>query len=493
MEAVVETAKRFQEFEQRYQANQASFERIQVEFRQMQDGTVQLQSLAEERLAALANLNVELKARHSQGEQTLAEVRALQEEIKASGAERRLDADRAGQLVQTQAVLEALMGKIQERQAQLEQSLVATQALIEDQGKQGAARDEALAGVRGLTEGIRDRQESLDKAVAALHGAQQAEKGLMAHFEKSLNTVRTMVVEIERRQGQTELNVAAIKAMGGDATAVNQHAVGAVAELMNDIGERQSAMLAQIEEIRQTANQNGKATASDAAAVKQQAAGAVAEAMKDVGERHSVMLAQIEEIRHTANQSAEKAGQALEKAAQASVNGTAAVVAVAPGSPQEAIDFQQFSKRCDADHKQALERESKLQTQWRKAVEAFPSRAEAVVQKHLEQSQGRMDQAVTGWLQQREQRVGELDKRFDSMLSKVVEKHRQLEAQMSTLAAGSQPGAGAPPPEWMEAVEAANATHGSELRFIKTLLWITLAAVGLSYALVAYALILRSS
>lgn len=210
MEAVVETAKHFQEFEDRYRANEASFNQIQHQFQQMQEGAAQLQSLTEERLAALSGLNVELKVRHSQGEQTLAEVRSLVEEMKAQQARleqglstsetrHQLDAERSGQLAQTLGVVEALVEKLQGRQSQLEQSLVAVKTLIRDQDKRQARREDALSEVRSVAEQVADREAQTEKALGVLQSTQQAEKGLITHFEKALNTVRSMVVELEKR------------------------------------------------------------------------------------------------------------------------------------------------------------------------------------------------------------------------------------------------------------------------------------------------------
>ena len=79
-----------------------------------------------------------------------------------------------------------------------------------------------------------------------------------------------------------------------------------------------------------------------------------------------------------------------------------------------------------------------------------------------------------------------MEGRYDA----IVEKAAQAQEALERLRADSQPQTAEP--GWVEALEQASATHSSELRFVKTLLWITLAAVGLSYGLVVYAVILRS-
>src|SRR5713101_6687959 len=86
-EAIVETAKHLHELEEHYRTNESSFGRIQEQFQQIQESSTQLQSLTEERLAAMNALNIELKARHSQGEQALAGVKSALEECQQALAE----------------------------------------------------------------------------------------------------------------------------------------------------------------------------------------------------------------------------------------------------------------------------------------------------------------------------------------------------------------------------------------------------------------------
>jgi hypothetical protein len=486
LEAVVDTAKRFQEFEERYRANETAFTQIQQKFQQMQEGATQLQSLTEERLAALSGLGVELKARHAQGEQTLTEIRGLVDQIRAQQAnmekgfaasetQRKAETARTAELAQTLGVVQTLIGKLQERQAQIEQSLVAVDALGKDRGKRNADQDKALGEVRAVADGVAERQARTEKAVAAVQAAQQADKNLAAHLEKALNTVRTMAVELEKRQAQIEATVVALKANGGD-HAVNHQTVDAVTKLMKDIGDRQSAMTALMEETRQSAAKN----AEEVVRVEQQVA-----RLEKAGA----------EAVESSKAARDLASQALEKAAAAPAVAVPAgpIVQMDPKEQEKlSADFRTFVSRCDADHKASLERESKLQAQVRKTLETLPTRAEALLQKALEQNQGRMEKTVTGWLQQHEQRVAELEKRNDTMVSKIVETHRAMEKELSKAGAGAhaQP---AIPPEWIQNVEALCAQTSAEVRFVKTLLWVSLAAVGLSYVLVAYAVILRSS
>jgi chromosome segregation ATPase len=364
----------------------------------MQEGAGQLQSLAEERLAALANLNVELKARHSQGEQVLAEVRTAVEEAKAwqAAAEksRQCETERVAQLAQMLEVMQALVDKLQSRQAQIEQSLVAVEALAKDQGKRN-----------GEAEKLIQRQDHLEKTLAGLDATQQAEKSLFAHFEKSLNSLKGRVAELEKRP----------------------------------------------------ASQEGNGSEPDGAAVAE-------------------LEKKVEDLR-----------QAVEKASAAAASAPAAPAGEGGPAPEE---FRQFLARCEEDYKAALERENKLAAQWRKALDSLPSRAEGAIQRFLEQNQGKLEQSFAYWLQQREQRAAELEKREEGLLNKVIEKQRSMENEMVKLAGG---GGSSVSTEWTQTIEALSASHTNELRFLKTLLWITLAAVGLSYGLVAYAVILRSS
>ena len=91
------------------------------------------------------------------------------------------------------------------------------------------------------------------------------------------------------------------------------------------------------------------------------------------------------------------------------------------------------------------------------------------------QTSKRLEQGWSAWFDSREQQVTEMAKHYESLVAKM----------------GAEAGASSTPPGWAEVIESATASHTSELRFVKTLLWITLAAVGLSYALVAYAVIPR--
>ncbi len=410
MEAMLEAAKRFQDFEGRYLANEAAFQQMQQQFRQMYDNAAQLQSLAEERLASLSNLNVELKARHAQGEQLLTEVKTLLEAAKAcqarveqaSGAVEKGNQG-AAQLAQTLGVVQTLVDKLQTRQANLEQSLLATDTLIRDHGKRQGGDDPATT----------QRQNQLEKTVTVLEATQQAEKSLLSQFEKAISSLKARVGDLERRP--------APKAGGGH----EQPATG-VAEL----------------------------------------------------------AAKVEELREQTAKSQELAAQALEKASAAA--SAAPAPAEGAATPEE---FQKFLARCEEDYKAALEKENKLTAQWRKALDSLPARSDGAIQRFLEQNQTRMEQSITAWMQQREQRSVETDKRDEGILSKVIEKQRALESELAKFGGGDGPAA----PEWTQAIEAASAAHTNELRFLKTLLWITLAAVGLSYGLVAYAVILRSS
>ena len=480
LEGVVETAKHFHDFEERYRANETAFTQIQQKFQQMQEGATHLQSMSEERLASLNGLSVELKARHSQGEQTLGEMRKVLEEIRAqqkaaeqgqAGGE--AQRAKAAEVAQTVGVVQSLVNKLQERQGKLEQSLVAIDALVKDQGKRRADHEKALGEIRSSADAVADRQVRSEKALSAVQAAQQADKNLVAHLEKALNTVRTMAVDLEKRQAQLEASVAALKTNGGDAAASN-HTVDAVSKLIHDIGDRQSAMMSLVEETRQSAAKNSE----EVARVDQQLS------------RLDKAAAQAQEGAKAAR---DLASQALEKAAAAPAVAVPAgpIVQMDPKEQEKlALDFKGFVSRCEADHKAALERESKLEAQLRKTLEILPSRGESAMQKFLEQGQGRVEKTVNGWLHQHAQRVADIEERNDTIVSKLVETHRSMEASISKLAGSA--GQGAPPPDWLQNIETLCNHTSAELRFVKTLLWVSLAAVGLSYVLVAYAVLLRS-
>ncbi len=463
LDAVVETAKRFRRYEEQYQANEAAFDRLQQQFTQMLETAGHLHSLTEERLAAVSALMVELKARHSQGEQALGDARDLIEQIKllqpkldqdlaALGTRQQVDSERTIQLAHTLDVVQALVGQLQARQGQIEQSLMTLETLLR---------------VRGLAEQVAERQAQCEKALSIIQNTQQAEKGVISHFEKSLNTVRTMAVELEKRVGQVEVSLAAIKANGSDASNINLQSVEAARRLMEDLGERQATLQTLIDQAQQTAAN---------------AAEQVARVDEQVNRIEKTSALALEE----AQSAAQKAAQALDKAAQAASSPAPTIVAAPDDPAQAATDFQGFLQRCQEDHQAALDRNNQLQAQMRAALKDWPAMGESAIQKFFEQGRARLEQIVNNWFQHREQRVTEMESRFDEMLEKTVALHQQLEKSSGAAAPA------AVPPEWMESLEAVSAAHGSELRFLKTLLWITLAAVALSYGLIVYAMILRS-
>ena len=393
MQALVETAKQFQEYEERYEANAASFSRLEQQFQQIQDSANQLQSLTEERLAALTTLNVELKARHYQGEQTLAEVKTLAEglELQRAKIEQSLAAvetrhqvggERSSQLAQTLHVMETLVDQLQARQSQLEQSLVTIEALLQDQGRRYAGREENWVSLRSLVEETADRQAQTEKVLSVMQATQHAEKGLIAHFEKSLNTVRSVGVELEKRQAQFELALASMKATGSDATNINLQSVGAVRGMMQDLGDRQAAMQALIGEVQQAAfRANEQLTRVDEQIAKLEKASA--QALEGAQAAEAL------------------AARALEKAAAQPT-----AVTMRPEDEQQAsLDFQTFLERCEQDVRAGTEQRGKLQAQLRAALEDLPGHAEPAIQKFVEQSRARLEQIWTGWLQPREQRV----------------------------------------------------------------------------------------
>jgi hypothetical protein len=476
VEAIVEAGKHLRELEQRYQANEAAFSGIRQNFQQIQESAGELQSLTEERLAALSSLNVELKARHAQGEQTLYEVKQLLEQAKiqqsrveqamaASETRQQADAGRIAELGQMQQVIEALVEQLQTKQAQMEQSLMTVQAVLQDQAMRLSERESALGAVKSLAEQTAEKQAQADKALTLLQNTQQAEKSLIAHLEKSLNTVRTMTVDFEKRLAQTEIVLASMKASGSDATMIGLQSVDAVRELMQDLADRQSAMQALLEEVQKTALR----AADDAGSVSDQLLRlqkASAEALQ------GAQLAQA------------AASEALQKVSQASAPPAAAAT---PEQQQAAAGFEQFLHKCAREHQAAVEQQGRLQAQLRKAVEDLPAQAEPAIQKFLEQSRARIEQMWSNWFQHREQRVVEMESRYDAIVEKAVEMQKLLEQ------AGPAAPQQAAAPEWAHVLEQSSAAHSSELRFVKTLLWITLAAVGLAYALVTYAVILRPS
>jgi hypothetical protein len=184
------------------------------------------------------------------------------------------------------------------------------------------------------------------------------------------------------------------------------------------------------------------------------------------------------------------AAKALEQASQAAAAPAAVKIALTTEDQKKAVaDFQQFLERCEKDHRALLDAQNRLQSQLRTTLEKLPSQVDPTIQKFLDQSRGRLEQVWSGWLQHREQRATEMEGRYDAMVEKAAQVQRVLDEQ---LAAGTQPQHSGVAPEWAENLEIATSTHTSELRFLKTLMWITLGAVGLAYILITYAFILRS-
>ncbi|MBI3665986.1 MAG: hypothetical protein HY236_07135 [Acidobacteria bacterium] len=503
MEAFVETAKRVQEFEDRYRTNEAAFERIHQQYQQMQESAGQLQALTEERLAALSTLNVELKVRHSKGEQALEEAHNLLAEVKAQqarweqemaalGSQRQADADRSAQAAQTLGVVQALAEQVQNRQAQLEQSQVALRALIEEQGKRVNDHEKVFQSFRNLGGRLTERQAQVEKTVGVLTATQEAEKSLLARFEKTLGTAKARSAEIEQRQAQIEQTLAALQKQSSGGSAGRAETLAAVEGLTKECKQLQ----AESEKI-------GAAVKT----LQQQFAQGQA-----YGEKMwSGAMAQIEEVHKTAAQAAgrssgveEKCSRLLEEIQSAQSLAKQALekaeaVAVAPPAPiqlspqdqeKAANDFRNLLARWTQEHQRSLENETRLQTQMRMALEGLPARAETSLSKFLEECRGRVEQLLNGWLESRGQHMMELENRFDGIVVQALETGQKLEKEAAKHAAPAEPQPA--PAEWMDAVESATATHTSELRFVKTLLWVTLAAVGLAYALVFYAVIPRS-
>lgn len=408
-EAIVETARHLHEIEEHYHANEASFTRLQEQFQQIQESATQLQSLTEERLAAVNSLNTELKARHSQSEQALAEVKSVLEECKKALAEgenrSQADGDRSSQLAQTVAVIRTIVEQLQSRQSQLEQSQIAAEALIADLGKRNGEQAEWKT-LRNLVEQISERQGQGEKALSAVQASQQAEKGLLEHFEKSLNGFWISAADLEKRQAQIELTLASFKANGNGDAAVQLQSLDTVRGLMQDVGNRQTALQGLIEEVQNTVTR----TAEQAAQVGQQ----------------------IVEVQKTSLQAIAESEAAGAMAAKAMEQNSFLESLRGPeGDPAAAANFQRFLERCEEAHKAAItEHKAKLDAEFQEQVQ--------------------------------------------QALERVNKEQR-------------------PPihPEWVQNVEATVTGHHSELRFVRTLLWITLAAVGLAYGLVAYAVILR--
>ncbi len=451
VEVVVETAKRLQDHEERYQVNAEAFGRIEQQFQQIHETAGQLQSLTEERLASLSALSVELKARHSQGGEILAEVKGLVEDLREqqakfdqnrAGVEGRQQAEQTAQLSQTVHVLGTLLEQLQGRQSQLEQSLLALDSLQRDLSKRSTEWESQWHSLRHLAEDVTERQEQTEKTLSGVQAAQQAEKGLLSQFEKSLQTVRSTALELEKRQAQTELTLSAIKATGGDATLINLQSVDVVRGLMQDLGERQATLQALVAEVQQRAERAAEQAARlDESLAKTEKTGAQA-------------LAEA--------QSAEaKAAEALERIARPAEWGVAAAAATSENHEQAAAEFRQWLERREAEHKAALE--------------ALPAQSETAIEKFLDENRQRLAQMWSVWFQQREEKVAEMENRY----RKIAEK--------AAAAPGSSPAQG-----WGEEMASAVNTHSSELRFVRTLLWITLAAVALAYALVAYAVVARS-
>jgi hypothetical protein len=233
-----------------------------------------------------------------------------------------------------------------------------------------------------------------------------------------------------------------------------------------------------------------------------------------IGEKTVAALrAMVEEAQRAATRSAEQAAGAEQKSAQALESAQSAQQAaqealqkaseaaplLAPGaelSPEDqkkaAGDFQHFLARCHADHKAAVEQHARLQTQTRMAVEGLPARAEATLHKFLEQGRHHLEQTWTQWVQHREQRVHDMEGRYKDLVDRAAEAQRALEQEVAKHAdsAPKHPPAGMT--EWIESLQATAARQSSEIRFMKTLMWVSLGAVGLAYGLVAYALILKS-
>ena len=246
VEALAETARSFREHEERYEANETAFQQIQ-------ENAGQMQSLLEERLAALNGLTIELKSRHAEAAARLEEIKLLQvhPEQDPAVAETRRQVEQFGQ---TLGVIQTLVEQLQGRQSQVEQQLVTTDVVLQDHTKRFTDREAEWETIRGSTQEATEHQAQTDKTLGTVQATQQAEKNLFAHLEKSLNTVRSVTVDLEKRLSQVERSTTSLKASGNDATQIGLQSVEAARTLMQDLADRQSAMQALLDEVQQKAN-----------------------------------------------------------------------------------------------------------------------------------------------------------------------------------------------------------------------------------------------
>jgi len=226
LESALDTARRFEEMEGRYQANQVSFGRMQQEFGQMQAASDQLRSTTEERLEAMRALNVELKVRHSQGEQALGAVTTQLEAIKTQQgrwersreswkARQGGDAERWTGLEETLAALRTLAERLQARQSQLEQALANLEGLAKQQSQRFLDQEQSLRQTQKQCEQVADRQRQAELSLAAstpgngdAAGASESTlavmRGLVEQFEQTCDETRQIQETVKTLAGRVE-------------------------------------------------------------------------------------------------------------------------------------------------------------------------------------------------------------------------------------------------------------------------------------------------
>ena len=458
MEAMAEAAKRFEDFDQTYQANQAAFAQMQQQFHLIQQAAAEMNSAGEERIAALSAVNMELKVRHSQGEQTLQEVRALIQQIEArqveseqkrawSERQNHYDAEAAAHMSEALSSLQALVEQLQAQQAGLAQGVAAVQAQQQQweelwkaaetrwRSSEGQWRDSAeksesaartAAAVESELEQGRQRHAQVEQSLAALQGAMQEQGQRYVDHEKILGTVRSLCHQVADRQAQVEKNATVLSATVEAEKGLIGHfekSLDAVRSMAAEMRKRQAEI--------EVALNNLKASGREPAAGGDKANGAVAapgiveevkKAAAALNDRMSAMEKKWVKAVEAAEAARQMAAKALEKGTAPAAAVPVPVVEMSPEDKKKASsEFQKFLSQCQADYKAALEQQSKLTAQIKTALDAVPARAEEAAKKAGAEGRAHLEEVWKQFVHHHEHSVADLEGRYGQMTEHVTE------------------------------------------------------------------------
>lgn len=143
-------------------------------------------------------------------------------------------------------------------------------------------------------------------------------------------------------------------------------------------------------------------------------------------------------------------------------------------------ELQALINRFEKEQQAAVARHEKLEVQTRTLLEGLPALVQQAFQKLEEQNRGRLKHLWAGFQDEREHSLGEMESRLTGAVRQSLVEVRSLDAPMRE--------------DLMRVLQDLEATvqkQRGELRFTKSLLWLTGSALVLVFVLVTYTILPR--